>query len=115
MNFFVRLLLSSLAVILASYLLPGVYIESFFAALVVALLLSLLNVTVKPLLIILTIPLTVFTFGLFLLVINALMIMLADSLVPGFGVSGFWWALLFSLILSLINSLLADLSGTNQK
>ncbi|MEO9475322.1 MAG: phage holin family protein [Cyclobacteriaceae bacterium] len=115
MNFFVRLLLSSLAVILASYLLPGVYVESFFAALIVALLLSLLNVTVKPLLIILTIPLTVFTFGLFLLVINALMIMLADAIVPGFGVGGFWWALLFSLILSLINSLLADLSGTNQK
>jgi putative membrane protein len=115
MNFLVRLLLSSLAVILASYLLPGVMVESFLAAVIVALLLSLLNVTLKPLLIILTIPLTVMTFGLFLLVINALIILIADSFVPGFGVEGFWWALLFSLILSLINSLLADLSGSNQK
>lgn len=115
MNFLVKLLLSSLAVILTSYLLPGVYVDSFLAALIVALLLSLLNVTIKPLLILLTIPLTVFTLGLFLLVINALMIMIADSFVTGFYVEGFWWALLFSLILSLINSLLADLSGSNQK
>ncbi|REE02128.1 phage holin family protein [Marinoscillum furvescens] len=114
MNFLVRLLLSSLAVIIVSYLLPGVYIEGFLAAVIVALILSLLNLTVKPLLIILTIPLTVFTLGLFLLVINALMILLADVIVPGFAVTGFWWALLFSLLLSLTNALLADLSGSRK-
>ncbi|WP_258103993.1 phage holin family protein [Marinoscillum sp. MHG1-6] len=115
MNFLVKLFLSSLAVILTSYLLPGVYVDSFLAALIVALFLSLLNVTIKPLLIILTIPLTVFTLGLFLLVINALIILIADSFVSGFAVNGFWWALLFSLILSLINSIIAELSGSDQK
>ncbi|XOV90825.1 MAG: phage holin family protein [Bacteroidota bacterium] len=113
MNFLIRTLLSSLAVIIVSYLLPGVEVESFFVAVIVAVLLSLLNMTVKPLLIILTIPLTIFTLGLFLLVINALIIMLADSVVPGFYVAGFWWALLFSLLLSLTNSLLSQLSGTD--
>lgn len=115
MNFLVRLLLSSLAVIIVSYLLPGVYVEGFLAAVIVALILSLLNLTVKPLLIILTIPLTVFTLGLFLLVINALMILLADAIVPGFAVTGFWWALLFSLLLSLTNALLSDISGARSK
>ncbi len=110
MNILVKILLSSVAVIIASYLLPGVYVDGFFTAVVIAVLLSLLNVTVKPLLIILTIPLTVFTLGLFLLVINALIILLADSIVPGFEVHSFWWALIFSLLLSLINSLLSDLS-----
>lgn len=115
MNFLVKLLLSSLAVILSSYLLPGVTVDSFLTSLIVALLLSLLNVTVKPLLIVLTIPLTVLTLGLFLLVINSLIILLADAVISGFTVDGFWWALLFSLILALINSLLANISGSNQK
>lgn len=115
MNFLIRTLLSSIAVIIVSYLLPGVVVEGFFVAVIVAVLLSLLNMTVKPLLIILTIPLTVFTLGLFLLVINALIIMLADSVVPGFEVEGFWWALLFSLLLSLTNSLLSELSGAEKK
>ena len=115
MNFLIRTLLSSIAVIIVSYLLPGVVVDGFFVAVIVAVLLSLLNMTVKPLLIILTIPLTVFTLGLFLLVINALIILLADAVVPGFQVAGFWWALLFSLLLSLTNSLLSELSGAEKK
>jgi len=111
MNFLTRILLSSIAVVIVSYLLPGIYVDSFFAAIVIAVLLSLLNVTVKPLLIIFTIPLTVLSLGLFLLVINAVIILIADSIIPGFRVDGFWWALIFSLLLSLTNSLLADLSG----
>jgi len=111
MNFLVRMLLSSLAVIIVSYLLPGVSVDGFLAALIVAFILSLLNFTIKPLLIILTIPLTVVTLGLFLLVINAIIILIADSIVPGFVVDGFWWALIFSLLLSLTNALLTDLSG----
>ena len=114
MNILVKILLSSIAVIIASYLLPGVYVDEFITAIIIAVLLSLLNVTVKPLLIVLTIPLTVFTLGLFLLVINAIIILIASSVVPGFVVDNFWWALLFSLVLSLINALLADLSK-NQK
>lgn len=115
MNILVKLLLSSIGVIITSYLLPGVAIDGFVTAVIIAVLLSLLNVTVKPLLIILTIPLTVFTLGLFLLVINAIIILIASEIVPGFLVANFWWALLFSLVLSLINSLLADISKENQK
>ncbi|MEQ8474150.1 MAG: phage holin family protein [Marinoscillum sp.] len=115
MNFIIRLLLSALAVIIASYLLPGVYVEGFLAAVIIALVLALLNMVVRPILIVLTIPLTVFTLGLFLLVINAVIILIADSIVPGFSVNGFWWALLFSLILSLTNTLLIDISGTRKE
>lgn len=102
MNFLVKILITGLAALLTSYLLPGVTIENFLTALLVALVLAVLNVVVKPLLVILTIPITVITLGLFLLVINALIILLAEALIPGFMVDGFWWALLFSLILSLV-------------
>jgi putative membrane protein len=108
MNFIVQLIISTLAVLIASYLLPGVSIEgnNFFTALVVAAVLSFLNAIVKPIMIVLTIPITIVTLGFFLLVINALMILLASKLVDGFYVNGFWWALIFSLILSLTTSIL---------
>lgn len=109
MNWIVRFLLNGLAVVLTAYLLPGVDVTDYWTALIVALVLTLANMFVKPVLIILTIPITIFTLGLFLLVINALIILLADYLVDGFYVDGFWWALLFSLILSLFNSLFGDL------
>ncbi len=111
MNLLIKLILSAVAVIVVSYLLPGVYIDDFWSAFILAVVLSLLNYVVKPILVILTIPLTVVTLGLFLLVINALIILMADSIIDGFIVEGFWWALLFSLLLSLVNSLLTDLSG----
>lgn len=110
MNGIVRFLLNGLAVMLAAYLIPGVDVEHYGYALLVAAVLSIVNVIVKPVLIVLTIPITFVTLGLFLLVINALMILLVDYLVPGFHVDGFWWALLFSLILSLFNSLFDDLT-----
>jgi putative membrane protein len=106
----IQFLLSGVAVMLTAYLLPGVDVQDFWYALLVALVLSLANVLIKPLLVILTIPITFVTFGLFLLVINAVIILLVDYLVPGFEVQGFWWALAFSLILSLFNSMFADLS-----
>ncbi|GAB4232537.1 MAG: phage holin family protein [Ekhidna sp.] len=115
MNFIVKLLLMSVGVVVTSYLLPGVVVDGFMTAIIIAVILSLLNVTVKPLLILFTIPLTVVTLGLFLLVINAVIVLMADSLISGFVVHNFWWALLFSLVLSLINSLLTDLSKDNQK
>ncbi len=93
MNFLIRLLISTLAVILSAYLLPGVAVDSFITALLVAIVLSLLNVIVKPILVILTIPITILTLGLFLLVINALIIMLASSIISGFTVDNFWYAL----------------------
>lgn len=110
MNGIVRFLLSGLAVLITAYLLPGVDVTHYGYALLVAAVLSLANVIVKPILIILTIPVTILTLGLFLLVINAFIILLVDFLVPGFHVDGFWWALAFSLILSIFNSLFNDFS-----
>lgn len=106
MKFILRLLLSALAVVLLANILPGVHVATFGIAVIVALVLSLLNFVVKPLLVILTLPVTIVTFGLFLLVINALIILMASGLVSGFAVDGFWWALLFSLLLSLVQSIL---------
>jgi putative membrane protein len=106
MKFILRLLLSALAVVLLANILPGVHVATFGIAVIVALVLSLLNFLVKPLLVILTLPVTIITFGLFLLVINALIILMAGGLVSGFAVDGFWWALLFSLLLSLVQSIL---------
>ena len=109
MNGIVRFLLSGVAVLLTAYLLPGVHVEHYGYALLVAALLSIANVLVKPILVVLTIPITILTLGLFLLVINAALILLVDYFVPGFNVDGFWWALAFSLILSIFNSLFSDL------
>jgi putative membrane protein len=106
----IRFLLSGLAVLLGAYLLPGVAVEGYGYALLVAAVISLANVIVKPILILFTIPITIFTLGLFLLVINAVIILLVDYLVPGFNVDGFWWALAFSLILSVFNSMFSDLA-----
>ena len=109
MNGIVRFLLSGVAVLLTAYLLPGVHVEHYGYALLVAAVLSVANIIVKPILVIFTIPITLLTLGLFLLVINAAIILLVDYITPGFNVDGFWWALAFSLILSVFNSLISDL------
>jgi putative membrane protein len=108
MKFIIQLVIVTLAVLISSYILPGVSIEgnNFLTAFVVAAVLSFLNAVVKPIMILLTIPVTIFTFGFFLLVINALMILLAAKIVDGFHVEGFWYALLFSFILSFVTSIL---------
>lgn len=115
MNWIIRLLLNGLAVVLTAYLLPHVEVDDYGAALIVALILAIVNVLVKPILVILTIPITILTLGLFLLVINAAIILFVDNLVGGFRVDGFWWALLFSLILSIFNSLFNDLAGKSKE
>ena len=116
MKFIVQLIISTLAVLISSYFLKGVSIDnnSFFTALVVAAVLAFLNGVVKPIMIVLTIPITFLTLGLFLLVINALMILLAARLVEGFHVKNFWWALLFSLILSIVTSVLEGFNRRDQ-
>ena len=101
-----KLLLTALAVLILAYVLPGVEVTDYWAALWVALALALLRMIVKPIMVILTLPVTVVTFGLFLLVINALIILMADYFVSGFQVDVFWWALLFSLLLSFLESVL---------
>jgi putative membrane protein len=111
----IRFLLSGLAVVLTAYLLPGVNVEHYGYALLVAAVLSLANIVVRPILVLLTIPITIFTLGLFLLVINAVIILIVDYFVPGFSVDGFWWALAFSLILSIFNSIFDDLTKEKKK
>jgi putative membrane protein len=98
--------ISALVIMTASYLLPGVRVENFMAALVTAVVLGIINLFIKPFIILLTLPITLLTFGLFALVINAALILLASNIVPGFTVDGFWWALLFSIVVSFINALL---------
>lgn len=100
-----RILLSALAVVLLAKLLPGIFVDTYLTAILVAVVLSLLNFIVKPILVILTLPVTILTFGLFLLIINAVIILIADQLVDGFGVENIWWALLFSLLLSFLQSI----------
>lgn len=103
MNFLLQWLVSGLAIIITAYLLPGVRVTGFFAALITALILGLINAFIRPVLILLTLPLNILTLGLFTLVINALLIMLAAAIIPGFSVQGFWWALLFGLVLAVIS------------
>ena len=105
MKFLVKTLILTLAVMLTAWLLPGVEIKDFWTGIWVALLISLLNAFLRPLLIFLTLPATIITFGLFLFVINAIIILLVDHFINGFDVGGFWRALVFSIVLSLINSL----------
>lgn len=104
MNILLRIIISAVVAFGLSYVLAGVHIDSFVTAFILAIALSLLNIFVKPLLIILTLPITIFTLGLFLFVINALIILLAAKFIAGFRVDGFWWALLFSLLLSVLTS-----------
>ena len=106
MNLIIRLLLNALAVFILAHILNGVTVDGYVGAIIVAVVLALLNLLVKPILVILTLPVTILTLGLFLLVINALIILLADKLIDGFGVTSFWTALLFSILLSILQSLL---------
>jgi putative membrane protein len=106
MKLILRVLLTALAVVILSKVLPHVEVDSYLTAVIVAIVLGLLNFLVKPILVILTLPVTIITFGLFLLIINAVIILLADYFITGFSVDGIWWALLFSLLLSLLQSIL---------
>ena len=105
-GFLAQLVVMALATVLAAYLLPGVRIDSVGAAILTAAVISLLNNFIRPILIVLTLPFTIFSMGLFLLIINAVIILLASELVSSFHVNGFWSALLFSLLLTLFNYLL---------
>lgn len=115
MKFIAKIITSALAIMLVTYILPGVSVNSVMTALVLALVLAFLNAIIKPILVLLTLPVTIVTFGLFLMVINALIILFAAKIVDGFQVSSFWWALLFSLILSIVNSILESLAGPSDQ
>lgn len=106
MSLIINLLLSALAVMISAYVLPGVTVENFWTALVVAVAMGIVNAILKPILVILTLPINILTLGLFTLVINAVLVLLVSSFVPGFHVDGFLWALVFGLVLSLVNGVL---------
>jgi putative membrane protein len=114
-NFLLRIVVSAASVFLVSMLLPGVHVDDYLSALLVAVVLAFLNAIVKPLLIVLTIPVTILSLGLFLLVINAIIILFAGKLVDGFHVDGFWSALLFSLILSFCTGILNAVFGVGKE
>jgi putative membrane protein len=103
MKIFIHLLTSTLAIIIATYLIPGATITPI-SAVVLAIVLGIINVFIKPVVKLITLPLTIVTLGLFSLVVNALFIILASRIVPGFSVAGFWTAFWFSIVLSLINA-----------
>ncbi|ACU58307.1 phage holin family protein [Chitinophaga pinensis] len=113
MNFLIRLLVTALAAMVTAYILPGVNIKDFTSALILALVLAILNLLVKPILVLLTLPATILTLGLFLLVINAVIILLAARLVKGFSVDGFFWALIFSVVLTVVSSIMHSIAGGN--
>jgi len=115
MKLFIRLLLNALAVFFLANVLNGVQVDNYVTAIIVALVLAVLNLLVKPILVILTLPITIITLGLFLLVINAIIIFLADKLIDGFSVSSIWIALLFSVLLSILQSLLHSFMKKDKK
>jgi len=107
MTFLVHWLLRAVAIVLTAYLLPGVRLSGFAAALFTAAVLGLINTFIRPLILLFTLPLNILTLGLFTFAINALLILLTSAIVPGFAVAGFGWALVFSLVLAIVNYLLS--------
>lgn len=109
MKFLLKLLVSGLAVFLSAYILPGVIVDGYVTALVVAIILGVLNAFVRPILVLLTLPITVLTLGLFYLVINAFLIYVVTLLVPGFVVEPPIMTIVFAIVVSLVNSFLGAL------
>jgi putative membrane protein len=102
-------ILNAVALLVVAYLLPGIAVASFGSALIAALVLGLLNMLVKPVLVLLTLPITIVTLGLFLIILNALLFWFAGSILKGFHVNGFWWALIGAILYSIISGLLSML------
>ena len=103
MKIIIHWFVSALIIIVLAYFIPAVHVSGFLAALAAALVIGLLNTFLKPILVILTLPISIITLGLFTLVINTLLVILAASIVPGFTIDSFGWAFVFSIVLSLVN------------
>ncbi|MEP0263584.1 phage holin family protein [Dokdonia sp.] len=110
-----KIILTTIAVLIIARILPGVSVDGFTTSVIVAVVLALLRFIVKPILIVLTFPITIITFGLFLIVINAMLILLADYFVSGFVVNGIWIAILFSILLSVFQSILFQFLKEDKK
>lgn len=111
MNLLIRILITAGLVMLIAHFLPGVTVENFIHSVYVAIVLGLLNLFIKPIIVLFTLPVTILTLGLFLLVINALIVLLCSNIVGGFHVESFWTALFFSIILSILQSIVYKLTN----
>jgi putative membrane protein len=114
MKLLLRILITAGLVLLIAHFMPGVHVASFTIALIVAVVLGLLNVFIKPLLVLFTLPVTLLTFGLFLLAINAIIILFCTKIVGGFTVDSFWTALIFSIVLSILQSITYKILGEDK-
>lgn len=114
MNSIIKICFSALIAFVLSKILSGVHIDSLFTALIFAVVLAVLDAVVKPILVLLTLPVTVVTLGLFLFAINAIVILLASKLISGIKIDGFWWAMLFSIILSIFDTAVQKSAGNGK-
>lgn len=114
MKLIIKILITTGLVLLIPYLITGIQIDGFVSAFYVAIVLGLLNIFIKPIFILLTLPFTIVTLGLFLLVINAVMIIICDNIVGGFSVDSFWTSILFSIILTFFQSISYRIIGGNK-
>ena len=115
MKLIIRLLVTAAIVFILAEILPGVHVTGYGTAIWFAIVLGLLNIFLKPFLILFTLPLTILTFGLFLFIINTITVLLASDWVKGFDIDSFGWGLLFSLLLTLITSFLFRLEDRQRK
>ena len=115
MNFLIRILVIAAVSFGLAQVLNGIHVTDFWTVLIFAIVLALLNIFVKPLLILFTLPITILTLGLFLFIINTLVVLMASKFVTGFSIDNFWWALLFSLILSFVSSAIDKREKENRK
>ncbi len=105
----VHWLLASLSLMITAYLVPGVHVNSFFSALIASVIIGLVNITVWPLLIFFTLPLTILTFGLFLFVVNGLALWIAAAFSPGFAINGIFPAIIGSIVLTIVGAIIRHL------
>ena len=114
MRIIIKWLVMTASVLIAAYFIPGVRVASFFSALWVALFLGIVNLFLKPVLVLITLPINIVTLGLFTFVINAALILLASYFITGFQVAGFWWALIYGIVLSVVHYLLNLIVGPRE-
>ena len=110
MHLIISILINTIAVLVTGYILPGIHISSFWTAIAVAIVLGIVNAILRPIIFILTLPINILTLGLFSFVIMGLLVYLVSAIVPGFKVDNFWWAILFAIIVALINWFLNSLA-----
>lgn len=111
MKILIKWIVSAVAIAITAYILPGVTVTGIVPVLILAVVLGIINAFIKPILTVITLPLSIVTLGIFSLILNTLLILLAEAVVPGFDIDGFWWALLFGIVLALVTAVLKKVDG----